>query len=125
MWVTEQSDLANRNVWCEVQECYGPAGALERPWLVQVNVYSRVSDDIYGHSRRALVDAVKGALNVASALIYDFGSTDASRASPTTTGYYFYPRVSDEGVLPEVGDGVEGYYIRYRCYSYRTGMVGA
>ena len=120
----EKTSAANFSVWAEISDIIGARGECVRPWLIQISVYNRVQDDAYGHLRNQLVDAIKGALNAYSYSIYDFGTTDTTRQNPNPTASYFYPRIDDEGVLPELGDGVDGYYIRYRCFSVRSDMVG-
>ena len=119
-WAEERWSPGNLAYWAEVDMVQGPVGRCDKPWIMQVTVYWRPSEDELGHGYRQFLDAIRNALNVTSANVYDFGTTDITRASPSDTGYDFYPVPQPSGDAPDIISGnISGRFLRIKCYSVR------
>ena len=121
----ERLDESARGVWAEVDMLHGAGGQGEHPWTMQVSIYSHPSEDEFGHEMYALVDAIRAALSSTSKyLIYEFGTTDITRATPVTTGLYFFPIVAPDETAPTFDRRVDGRILRIRCFNWRNDMQG-
>jgi hypothetical protein len=120
---TDQRWIATgKTVWGEVYIIRGPSGQGNKPWIMQITVYCREDQDRYLHSAISLLDECRSVLNQNKILIYNFGTTDVSRATPVSTGVYFYPRCAEPTMIETPIDGIKGMAMRVPCYSWRDDL---